>query len=129
MDRSAVRTLTLAAFAALLLAPLSGCERPGPDAPRSVAGGDAARGVQLMRYYGCATCHTIPGVPSAKGRIGPSLEGVRDRAFIGGVLSNTSENLVRWIHSPREHSPRTAMPDTGISEAEARHVAAYLYSR
>ena len=30
---------------------------------------------------------------------------------------------------PRKVSAHTAMPETGISDAEARHVAAYLYSR
>jgi cytochrome c2 len=33
---------------------------------------------------------------------------------------------VRWIVNPRAVSPKTAMPVTGISEADARHVAAYL---
>jgi mono/diheme cytochrome c family protein len=36
---------------------------------------------------------------------------------------------VRWIVSPQTFSPRSAMPATGISEAEARDVAAWLYSR
>jgi cytochrome c2 len=82
-----------------------------------------------MRYYGCATCHTIPGVPTATGRVGPPLQGLRERAYLGGVVSNTPENLVRWIQHPRKLSPKTAMPDTGISENDAKDIAAYLYSR
>jgi cytochrome c1 len=35
---------------------------------------------------------------------------------------------VSWIVDPRALSPRTAMPVTGIGEAEAREVAAYLYN-
>ena len=108
---------------------VAACERPGPDAQAAVQGGDPARAPQLMRYYGCAACHEIPGVPGATGRVGPPLKGLRDRAFIGGVLSNNAENLVRWIQDPQKISPRTAMPQTGITEADARHVAAYLYSR
>ena len=45
------------------------------------------------------------------------------------VLPNSADNLVKWIMDPRAVSPRTAMPDLGVSEAEARHMAAYLYSQ
>ena len=120
---SALRALIFA-----LLAVLAGCEKPGPNAPLTVAGGDAARAPQLMRYYGCPTCHTIPGVPTPAGTIGPPLKDLKKRAYIGGVLSNSADNLVQWIHDPQKFSPRSAMPKTGISEEEARHVASYLYS-
>ncbi|CDN48155.1 Hypothetical protein RG540_CH19860 [Neorhizobium galegae bv. orientalis str. HAMBI 540] len=55
-----------------------------------------------------------------------TLTGLRQRVYIGGVINNTPDNLVQWIVSPQRFSPRTAMPTTGISEAEARHLAAYL---
>ena len=51
------------------------------------------------------------------------------RVYVGGVVANSPDNLVRWIVSPQTFSPRTAMPATGITEAEGRDVAAYLYSR
>lgn len=51
------------------------------------------------------------------------------RVYLAGVLPNTPENLVRWIYDPRGVSPRSAMPNTGVSEAEAREIAAYLLSR
>lgn len=90
--------------------------------------GDAARAPALMIRYGCAGCHTIPGVPGADGKVAPSLEGLRERVFVGGVLRNTGENLVRWIVDPQSVSPRSAMPATGLTEAEARDVAAWLYA-
>jgi cytochrome c2 len=37
--------------------------------------------------------------------------------------------MIRWIVNPRAVNPGTAMPVTGISPAEARHVAAYLYAQ
>jgi cytochrome c len=37
--------------------------------------------------------------------------------------------MVRWIVNPQQFSPQTAMPATGITEEEARDVAAYLYAR
>jgi cytochrome c1 len=48
--------------------------------------------------------------------------------YIGGTTNNSPDNLVQWIVSPQTFSPRTVMPATGITEAEARDVAAYLYS-
>jgi cytochrome c2 len=96
---------------------------------RSLTGGDPAHGSILMIRYGCGGCHTIPGVPGANGQVGPALSGLRQRVFVGGVVRNTAGNLIDWIVDPRALSPRTAMPVTGISQAEARDVAAYLYSR
>jgi hypothetical protein len=47
--------------------------------------------------------------------------------YIGGVLPNQPSNLVRWIRFPRETDSLTAMPDLGVSERDARDIAAYLY--
>jgi cytochrome c len=93
-----------------------------------VAGGDPERGKKTIRQSGCPTCHTIPGVREAKGRIGPPLERFADRVYIDGVLPNTPDNLVAWIRNPPEIDPFTAMPASGLGEAEARGVAAYLYT-
>ena len=92
----------------------------------ALTGGDPDRAPTLITRYGCAGCHEIPGVPGASGRVGPSLRQVAGRVYIGGVLANRPDNLVRWIVNARAVSPKTAMPVTGISEADARHVAAYL---
>ena len=81
-----------------------------------------------MRQYGCASCHTIPGVPGANGLVGPPLSGVARRVYLGGVLPNTPENMVRWIQAPQEIAPATAMPDMGLSERVARDMASYLYT-
>ena len=95
----------------------------------AMTGGDASRAPAILRRYGCAGCHTIPGVPGARGQVGGSLEGLRHRVYIAGVVPNDAGNLVRWIVLPAALDPRTAMPETGISETEARDVAAYLYAR
>jgi cytochrome c len=67
-------------------------------------------------------------VTGARGRVGPPLDEVARQVYVGGVVTNTPDNLIRWIVDPREIDPKTAMPATGISRAEARDVAAYLYS-
>ncbi|CCD94275.1 putative cytochrome c class I protein [Bradyrhizobium sp. ORS 375] len=97
-------------------------------AARAMTGGDPAHAPELMRRYGCAGCHTIAGITGADGQVGPPLTGLRQRVYIGGVANNSADNLVQWIVSPQIFSPRTAMPATGITAAEARDVAAYLYS-
>ena len=95
---------------------------------RAITGGEPDRAPPLMIRYGCGGCHAIPGVPGADGRVAAPLAGLRERVYVGGVARNTAENLVAWIVNPRTLSPRSAMPVTGITEAEARDVAAYLYA-
>ena len=95
---------------------------------RLMTQGDASKAPASLRRFGCSGCHEIAGISGADGKIGGSLSDIRKRVYVGGVLNNTSDNLVKWIVSPQTFSPRTAMPVTGISEAEARDVAAYLYS-
>jgi cytochrome c1 len=94
----------------------------------AVTGGDPARAPALFRRYGCSGCHTIPGIPWADGQTGAPLVGLSKRVYIAGVLQNRSDNLVAWIVSPQSFSPQTAMPNTGISEQEAKDLAAYLYA-
>ena len=91
--------------------------------------GEPWRAPRIIRRYGCAGCHTISGIPGGDGQVGGPLTDIRHRVYVGGVLPNSADNLVHWIVAPQAFSPRTAMPATGISEAEARDVAAYLYSR
>jgi mono/diheme cytochrome c family protein len=98
-------------------------------AARAMTSGDPQQGATLMTRYGCAGCHTIPGVPGADGQVGGPLTQMRKRVFIAGVMPNTASNLIGWIMEPQAHDPRSAMPVTGISSAEARDVAAWLYSR
>ena len=102
------------------------------DAQRKAAlltGGDPTLAPALLRAYGCTSCHHVPGVQAPGGLVGQPLRGLKQRLYVGGVLTHTPENLVRWIVNPKAFSPNTAMQVTGISEPEARHVAAYLYAR
>ena len=48
------------------------------------------------------------------------------RIYIAGVLRNTPDNLTRWIRDPQKIVPGNAMPDMGITEPEARDLAAFL---
>ncbi len=94
---------------------------------KALTGGDPDKAPALLRRYGCSGCHTIPGLTGADGKVAPPLEGLRKRIYIAGKVQNTPENLIRWIVSPQALVPGSAMPQTGISESEARDVAAFLY--
>lgn len=96
---------------------------------RAVSGGEPGRAPELIRRYGCGGCHTIPGIPGADGQVGPPLSDIIHRVYIGGVASNSPDQLVQWLVAPQEMSPHSAMPATGITEEEAKDVAAYLYSQ
>jgi cytochrome c len=132
MPRGVVLLAALLLLMLIGVAVVAGLFRPNESDPtRALAlftGGDPERGKQTIRQSGCPTCHTIPGVREAKGRIGPPLERFADRVYIAGVLPNTPDNLVAWIRNPPEIDPFTAMPASGLGEAEARGVAAYLYT-
>jgi cytochrome c len=104
----------------------AGCDRPLPE-QEPVSGGNPRIGRQLIQHFGCGSCHSIPGVPGATATVAPSLEKVKSRQFLAGRLSNTPENLQKWIRKPRSVDPKTAMPDVGLDEAQARDIAAFLY--
>jgi len=106
----------------------AGGEPDWDAASREVFGGDAARGPALMVAHGCGACHVIPGVTGARGTVGPHLSGFADRAYVAGILPNEPGGLVRWLVDPPAHSPQTAMPNLGVTEAQARDMAAYLYT-
>jgi putative membrane protein len=111
---------------------LGGCRRGSALTDQhaaAVTGGDPARGALAARQYGCAACHTIPGIPGARGTVGPPLAGIGGRTYIAGVLTNTPNNLIRWIQHPQQVDPLTAMPDVGATEPTVRDIAAYLYTQ
>jgi cytochrome c len=93
----------------------------------AVTGGDPQHGRQLVRLTGCTGCHQIPHVGGANGTVGPPLTSLARRVYIGVVL-NTPENLIRWLRDPRSIDPMAAMPNVGLSEQDARDVAAFLYT-
>ena len=93
-----------------------------------ITGGDARQGPQTIRKYGCYTCHTIAGVPGARGLIGPSLNGIGERYFIAGQLPNTPQDMEHWIQHPHQFEPHTLMPEMNVTEQDSQNIAAYLYS-
>ena len=74
----------------------------------------------------CAACHIVPGVRTAVGRTGPTLDGIAKRQLIAGRFPNNRDVLVRWLMHPQAMVPGTAMPEVGLNETQAIAVAKYL---
>jgi cytochrome c2 len=108
------------------LALATGCGG-GSSSHREVADASVDRGATAIQTYGCGSCHQISGIDGATGRVGPSLHGFSDRLYVAGSLPNTTANLVRWIRYPQAVYPGTVMPDLGVTDRDARDIAAYLY--
>lgn len=120
-----------ALFAIIALALLAACgDEREPLSPRGqaghLAGADTERGRRLVADYGCVACHVVPGVRGPATDVGPPLGHVARRAYLGGVIPNTPDNLVKWLLDPPAIDPRTAMPSVGLDGKDARDVAAYL---
>jgi cytochrome c2 len=106
---------------------LAACKRPEPAyVGEPLVGANVERGQRIMAHYQCGSCHVIPEVPAAVGRVGPSLERYAARSYIAGRLPNAPHTLARWIESPASLVPGTTMPDMGASAVDARDMAAYL---
>jgi len=99
----------------LLLAGLGGCGHGGRHAE--------ARSLIAER---CASCHVVPGVAKASGRVGPSLAGIAGQQIIAGHFANDRLNLARWIAHPQRMLPGDAMPETGLTDRQALAIADYL---
>lgn len=94
----------------------------------AVAGGDPRLGRDAMREFGCISCHSIPGVTGADTWVGPPLDNWAERRYIAGRVPNEVDTLILFLMDPKYVDPESAMPVTGVTEEEARHIAAYLYT-
>jgi len=103
----------------------------GEDRTSAAAGaalGDAQAGARVIADIGCGMCHAIPGIPGARGGVGPDLAGFGQRSYFAGSQPNEPQRLLQWILNPPSLSPSTAMPRMPIAPEQARDVVAYLYT-
>lgn len=129
--RELVRNSILVLAIAILALACTGCANQAAQAEqiaKAATGGSAARGVAAINRYGCGSCHVIPGVSGAFGRVGPPLAGIGSRYYVAGVLQNTPQNLVRWIEDPPAVDEHTVMPKLGVTHRDAIDIAGYLYT-
>ena len=103
--------------AILMFAALSGCDRQSAE---------ARHGAELIAQLGCGSCHVIPGINGAVGKVGPPLDRIGSQTIVGGMLPNNEDNLIKWIRTPQSVVPGNAMPNTELSDHDARDIASYL---
>jgi len=110
---------TFAAWAAHQLTP----------AATPVRGSLAERGQDLFAHGACIACHTITGVPQARGTVGPNLTHVGGRTTLAGAtLPNTEEWLRRWITNAPYLKPGSLMPAMPLPDDQVTALIAYLQS-
>jgi cytochrome c2 len=121
-----------AADIAAYLSPL-GDPKPADEAA-AIEGTNPAMGRELLDVKGCVLCHRMTGVPTMHGtllpvginpremsramRLAPDLRFTRDRY--------SAATLVAWLLDPAKIKPDTLMPRMGLTEAEAKNIAAYI---
>lgn len=92
----------------------------GGDIPgATVAPEDIQKGAEMFSERGCVACHTTG--EGSGGLVGPSLDAVGDRLKSGYI----------WYHlkNPQGVNAYSAEPDYGLSDDEARLLAAFLSRR
>lgn len=107
---------------------LAAC-KPPPEQRMQMPQADAAHGKRIIERVGCASCHGIAGIDWPKGKVGPPLNGLSERALIAGRLPNRPDVLAAYIRDAPALVPNSGMPAMPVSETEARDIAAYLYEQ
>ena len=126
VSRHRVRGMAIAAALALSCGLRSG-EKSFADA-QALTGGDPRAGREKAREHGCGS---LPHHPRRRGRgLGGGAAARRDR---GADVHRRrphqhAGHLVRWIQDPPAVDSSTAMPNLGLTERDARDIAAYLYA-
>jgi putative membrane protein len=92
-----------------------------------VTGGDPARGRTAIQHYGCIACHTVDGIRQSEAMVGPPLLRMASRSYLAGNLENNAANMIRFIQHPKKLHSDTAMPEMGVTDQDAKDIAAYLY--
>jgi cytochrome c oxidase subunit 2 len=96
-------------------------QRAAPAEPS----GPAAAGKAVFAGSACVGCHTIKGVSA--GVLAPDLTHFGSRAMFGaGMWPTTPENVAEWVKDPQRLKPGVKMPTLGLTDEQAKAVAAYL---
>lgn len=119
--------LSTVLLAVLVITACSAFDRIGEPVVE-VEGGDPRLGRDAIREFGCISCHSVPGVTGADAHVGPPLDNWAERQYIAGREPNDVDTLILFLLDPKSVDPETAMPVTGLSEEDARNIAAYLYT-
>ena len=87
--------------------------------PQIPATGLAAQGKQIYQEKSCIVCHSQ--------EIGPDLTHLGSRETLAaGVLTNTPDNLAKWLQNPQAVKPGSHMPNFNLSDSDIKALVAYL---
>lgn len=87
---------------------------------------EAAQGKEVFMHNACINCHTISGTV-ATGRFGPDLTHLASRdTLASGAVTNTTENLRKWIDDPNTIKPGALMPSMHLNQHDLDLITAYL---
>lgn len=96
------------------------------EVPPQPTAGAALAGSKLFDHLTCGDCHTVAGT-SANATIGPDLTHVASRETLAaGRLTDTPENLGKWISDPQGYKPGSHMPDFNFTKEQVHDLVAYL---
>ena len=109
----AVVVLVFAGWSALTVAAIASTPERNPSPPPD----KIARGAELYAANGCASCHGING---NGGRVGPSLNGVRNR--------RSRDWIARHFVAPATLTPGSMMPPYEFSDEQRDAIVDYLFS-
>ena len=88
------------------------------------AGGDAARGKELVGTIGCKGCHVVGDDIRMRQARGFSYDIAPELTRAGSKLD--PDWIFEWIKNPRSFRPTTRMPSLRLTDQEARDIVAYL---
>jgi putative membrane protein len=120
------RRATSIAAGLVAIALTTGCDGSRATA-RRFTGGDVNAGAPRCARTDATRATRFPGVPSATATVGPPLAGLASLVYVAGA-TNPPDHLMRFIQHPRQVRAGTPMPESGVSERDARNIAAYLYT-
>ena len=87
------------------------------------------RGRDLFARGACIACHTIDGIPQARGTVGPNLTHVATRTTVAGALfPNTPATLRHWVANSGSLKPGSLMPPMALNDDDLTALVAYLQS-
>lgn len=105
---------------------------PAEAAPVTFSKAAIGRGAALFASKNCSACHAFGQSPATPRVYANATEPAATALALAPDLALTrkrfqSGTLVAWLQNPESISPGTAMPNLGLTEAEASSLAAFLW--
>jgi cytochrome c oxidase subunit 2 len=95
---------------------------------KALTSSDVSAGRTAFESLSCINCHVIKGT-KAIGKFGPDLSHLASRSTLAaGMITNTPENLKRWINDPQQVKPGCLMPSLKLGGPELDQLVSYLGS-